>query len=355
MTVQIRWDASTIATCDAVLAMGLPPSERRREIARRLGVERVDDEQMRKGYRRAGRPLTFRAEAPREDGPPTQRSVRVPTPVPPAEVPCRDFVAPANFKPAPRPLPNEGVERLLLIPDCHHPFVDRRAWNCMLMAADYFKPDTIAEMGDFIDCYSVSAHDKNPARRERLVDEVEAANAALDELDALGATRKIALEGNHSVRLAKMIASRAPGLHGMLSLRELLRYDQRGWEFYDYRRTAKIGTLSLVHDVGEAGRYAAMRARDAYEGDVVIGHVHQMSVSYSGSAKADMHVGACLGWLGAPVAAEDYMAEQKVRRHWQTGFGIGYRDRATDRVVVVPVPIFGGRCIVEGRLFVAAA
>jgi hypothetical protein len=287
------------------------------------------------------------SDRPTLDGSPsTQRSVRAGGLPPSAEV---------DFDDTPVPEAPKGVERILLIPDCHFPFVDRRAWNCMLMAARDFKPDTIAQLGDLIDCYSVSSHDKNPTRRENMEQEIEATNAALDELDALGARRKVAVTGNHSERLAKLIANKAPGLYGLVSLRKLLRFDERGWEVYGYRKTAKIGSLALVHDVGEAGRYAAMRARDAYEGDVCIGHVHQMSVSYSGSAKTDMHVGACLGWLGAPVAAEDYMAEQKIRRHWMTGFGVAYRCLETDRVVIVPVPIFGGRCIVEGRIYQAAA
>jgi hypothetical protein len=349
----VRWDDAALAVAREVLAKGLHPVRARAEIAARLGAAEVSASSLRNAFQRRGLPFTYTGEAatsqpPRPSdrdtasGPATQPSVR------------GEYVEAlaAGEEQAATPAQRDGVERILIIPDCHFPFIDRQAWNTMLLAARAFKPDTIAQLGDLIDCYSVSAHDKNPARKEKLVDEIEVTNAALDELDALGASRKIANEGNHSARVAKLVA-KVPGLHGMFTLRERLGFDRRGWEFYPYRKTARIGALALVHDVGEAGKFAAMRARDAYEGDVVIGHVHQMSVTYSGSAKQDMHVGACLGWLGAPVAAEDYMPDQKIKRHWQTGFGVGYRDRKTDRVVIVPVPIFGGRCILEGVVYEA--
>ena len=363
------WDDESIAIIRDVAGQQLHSKVALREIARRLGVERVTDDQIRNVLRRRDLPLQYAATGrpPRRDEEPTDdlrevarlttQSGGADSAGPETERSRRGSDAPSsalsggNAEPAMHR--KTGVERILLLPDCHFPFIDRQAWNCMLAAARDFKPDTIAQLGDFVDCYSVSSHDKNPNRRERLVDEIEAANDALDELDALGATRRLMVVGNHTQRLEKLISTKAPGLHGLVSMKALLRFDERGWEVYPYRRTAKIGSLSIVHDVGEAGRYAAMRARDAYEGDVVIGHVHQMSVSYSGSAKSDMHVGACLGWLGAPVAAEDYMAEQKIRRQWMTGFGVAYRDRETDKVVIVPVPIFGGRCIVEGKVYTA--
>jgi hypothetical protein len=98
-----------------------------------------------------------------------------------------------------------GIElrRTLYIPDCHHPYVDTQAWNLMIDVARDFSPHTIIICGDFMDMYTVSDHEKMPGNRASLDQEFMAANAALDELDAIGAKRKEYIEGNHEYRLRR--------------------------------------------------------------------------------------------------------------------------------------------------------
>ncbi len=96
----------------------------------------------------------------------------------------------------------DPLRRVLFIPDCHIPFHDEKAWNLMLKAAREFKPDTLVVLGDFADFYSVSAHDKNPTRVSNLEYEVGIVREKRAQLDKLGATRKIFVEGClHPTRL----------------------------------------------------------------------------------------------------------------------------------------------------------
>lgn len=89
------------------------------------------------------------------------------------------------------------LERHLYVPDVHRPYHDKRAWKLFMQVAKEFKPDTIVSIGDFGDFYSVSSHSKALNRDRKLKWEVASVNEGLDELDTLGASRKIFIEGNH--------------------------------------------------------------------------------------------------------------------------------------------------------------
>lgn len=248
-----------------------------------------------------------------------------------------------------RPAKTEPLHRILFVPDTHRPYHDKGAWALMLRAARLFKPDTIILLGDFADFYAVSSHDKNPSRVSSLDAELQDVNEGLDDLAALGASRVCYVEGNHEWRLARYLAKNAAALYGMMSVPELLRLEERGFEWTPYMHALRVGHLTITHDVGEAGIYAVKRARDAAEGNIVIGHVHAMGIHYSGSARGIVRVGAAFGWLGHSETAGDYIHAIKKARAWVHGFGIGYmQDDGT--VHLQAVPIIGGRCVVNGEL-----
>ena len=50
---QVRWDAAALATVDAVLAQRMAPADALREMARRLGVPFVTDNQLRNAFAHA--------------------------------------------------------------------------------------------------------------------------------------------------------------------------------------------------------------------------------------------------------------------------------------------------------------
>ncbi len=240
------------------------------------------------------------------------------------------------------------MKKLLLIPDTHRPFHNEQAWQLMLKAARYFKPNITVVLGDFADCYSISAHDKSPERKETFETEIEDTNKGLDEIEAsTPIAERYFVAGNHEYRLDRFLRTNAPAVFSMLKIEKLLRLKDRGWHYTPYQRSLRIGKLHITHDEGNAGSQAHEKARASFEGNAVIGHTHRMSIAYRGNAKGTSHVGAMFGWLG-DLEQIDYMHRVKAQQ-WQLGFGIGYLLNS-GVVHLSPVPIIEGACVIEGKL-----
>ena len=242
------------------------------------------------------------------------------------------------------------LKPILLFSDVHIPYHSKVGWELMMRVAEDLRPAIIVSVGDFCDFYAVSSHDKNPHRANQLDMEVAAANAALDELDTLGATQKVYVAGNHGSRLERYLMTKAPELFDFVDLPSLFRLAERGWEYVPYKQHTRVGKLYVTHDVGSAGRYSAYRAMDTFEHSVVTGHSHRLSYVVEGNAVGEAKVSAALGWLG-DVEQVEYMSQMKAKTDWALGFGIGYLDPKTNLVYLTPVPIVNGTCVVNGSLY----
>lgn len=239
------------------------------------------------------------------------------------------------------------MKKIFFCPDSHIPYHDKKAWALMLKAMKMFKPDIINIQGDFADFYAVSSHSKDPNRKRNLEFEVNAVNEALDQLDDLGAKKKIYVSGNHEDRLERYLMDKAPELFNVVKIPDLLNLKKRGWQYVAYKSDTRIGKLYSTHDTGCAGRNAIFRNLDAYQHNVVAGHTHRMAYIVEGNAKGESHVSASFGWLG-DVRTVDYMQRVTAARSWTLGFGIGYLlDNGV--VHVTPIPIINYGCLIEGK------
>jgi len=247
-------------------------------------------------------------------------------------------------------LPKDRLGRILFVAEPHRPYHDKRAWKLMLAAAAAFKPDVVVTMGDFADFYTVSAHSKDPLRALKLDWELDDVKVGLAELKSLKASTYIYLGGNHEDRLRRYVQDKAPELGNKLTVERLLGLTENGWQYVPYRSDIRLGKLYLTHDTGKAGRYAVFQNADTYQHSVVTGHTHRLAYTVEGDATGKSKLSASFGWLG-DAAKADYMHSIKARRDWALGFGVGYHDPKTQAVHVVPVPIIGYRCVVEGRLY----
>lgn len=238
------------------------------------------------------------------------------------------------------------TERILFVPDTHAPFHDRKSWALLLAVAKQLKPQHVVVLGDFIDCYSISQHDKDPGRVNALEDELHSAKGLLLDLERVTPSAKLYfVEGNHEHRLQRYVWKRAPELHGMLDMKKLLIPSNR-WKYTKYGDSCQIGKLYVTHDEGNAGDQAHVRARSTFEGNVVIGHTHRMAVSYRGNAKGKAHVGAMFGWLG-DHSAIDYMHRVRCQQ-WVHGCGVGYL-LPGGNVHIQAVPFIDGVAVVNGH------
>ena len=239
------------------------------------------------------------------------------------------------------------LETILLVPDCHRPYHDRRAWRLMLQVAREIRPSRVVVLGDFADFYTVSSHDKDPRRTIRLELEIESARRGLDSLEFI--PHRYFCAGNHEYRLERYLMTKAPELFNLVNVQDLFELKKRGWHYTPYCESLRIGKVNFCHDVGDAGGHAHVRAREAFEGNIAIGHTHRMGIQYIGNASGKSRFGAMLGWLG-DANSIDYMHRVKSKRYWQLGFGVGYMEHS-GTIHVQPVPIVDYRCVVGSKLF----
>lgn len=230
-------------------------------------------------------------------------------------------------------------DRILIIPDTHAPYHDKKAWELMLDVARDFKPTTICILGDFVDCHSISSHSKNPACTYSLADEIETASGLLKQLEALKPKRKIYCEGNHEERYPRVVKALMPALYDpTMNLRSKLNLDQRGWTWVPYRKHIKLAErFYATHDFGASGKGAALQAPGVYGSNVVFGHTHRLSVHVEGDVQHGTRFGANLGWLG-DRSYVDYLHEIK-QKDWQLAFGLATVEASTGYVFINPVPI----------------
>ncbi len=246
---------------------------------------------------------------------------------------------------------SQNPEVTVFLPDTHAPYLDSRAFNLAVSVFSEIAPRRLVILGDFADCAAISSHSKDPVRLVRFKQEIEVVNEKLDQLDFVEFVDKHYVMGNHEHRLQRYLQDRAPELSDLegLTVSDLLKLPSRGYEVTPYRSTLQLGHFSITHDVERAsGPLGAKRAREVFESNAIIGHVHAMSVFYSGSAKGKTRVGASFGWLGDKKKI-DYMHSSSVHRHWTLGFGLGYTVNGVMHIQAVPIIDY--KCVVNGKVY----
>lgn len=246
--------------------------------------------------------------------------------------------------------------KIVLLPDAHRPYHSEPAWQLFLTAMRKWKPDIIVVQGDLADFYKISRFSKDPRRELTFEEEVISCEEGLNDLDALGATRKIFIEGNHENRLVGYLADKAPELFPYIDIPQLFKLEEREWEFVPYKESIQIGKLWLTHDAGHIGRYAVFRTADTFQHSVVTAHTHRLCYTVEGNATGEHFVSASFGWMG-DVEKVDYMHKVKARRDWTLGFGTGLLDNETGIVYLTPHPIIqrdgAHSVVVDGKKYKA--
>ena len=246
-------------------------------------------------------------------------------------------------------------QRILVVSDLHAPYHDKRAWSLLLKTIRALRPERIVIIGDFADCYAVSAHLKSMARRLSFELEIEAVNGALDELQRAAGLKCVITfcEGNHETRITRYCQTNAPELGGLdgLQFPSMTRLRDRGIAFVPYRRHVWIGKCAFTHDLGRAGANAARQTVVDFGGNIVIGHTHRGGIAYQGETRGRSHFCLNVGWLG-DLELIDYVHLAKAKRDWQHGFGWIDQDAAGNSWAQF-IPIVGGAVKVEGERIAA--
>lgn len=242
----------------------------------------------------------------------------------------------------------------LLIPDCHIPYHDIKAYKLMINVAKSTQIDEVYILGDYADFYAVTAHPKDPSVPQMLVDEVGAVIEKLDELDSLFPhAKKFYIQGNHEWRLERYLQNQAPALFGVTSTEHILKIDQRPkWTFLDYgpNQSVKIGGSKLVarHEpLSSSAKATAAKALCS----LVYGHIHRIEESHIVGLDGTNHVCFSVGWLGDKRMDKIY-GYVKGHHQWQLGFGHVLVDQKTRYFYHQKIHIMDNyTCIFNGRKF----
>ncbi len=257
-----------------------------------------------------------------------------------------DFATPM-FPEIKHPEPETKITKIIVCPDVHVPYHDKKAWKLFLKALATVKPDILVLVGDFADIKSLMAHAKKPKDERFFKKEIAAVLEALNEISAIGIKRVIYCEGNHENRISRYIASNAPELDEMLDAKSLFKIEERGWEWVPYGDYIRIGELSFIHDVGRVGVNAARQSLADFGDNICFGHTHRAAVVYSGTVEGRQHVALNVGWLG-DYDAIDYRNRHTAKREWTHGCGLVYQTPNGNSYCNF-VPFINGECVIDGK------
>jgi predicted phosphodiesterase len=220
--------------------------------------------------------------------------------------------------------------------DFHVPYHDPAAVNVFLQAVEQFRPSAVHILGDLIDFYPLSSHQRNPKLRCSLSEELTRSREILELLRDVAPKALIVYhEGNHENRLPRYLGRGAPELDelelpwinqavphlsipGMLGLADLdIRY-RKECQPYTLARGRFVvthGTLVRTHSA-----YTARAMLERFGCSVMHGHTHRMGAHYR--SVWGRTVGAWENGCLCNLNATPSNAYTKGMPNWQQGFSI---------------------------------
>lgn len=187
-------------------------------------------------------------------------------------------------------------DRIFFYPDLHFPYVDYEFLEYLDARCDEFSPTHIIQVGDILDCYTLSDFEQDPARKESFNDERNATVSWLSERrqkhpDSIFAV----LEGNHEERLRRQVLKRMPGLHDLpeLSIPSLLKFAPLN--IRHYRSDGFVGWGMRIKHGNSTAKYAANVELNKHWSDGISGHTHRKMEATFTTAEGHTYTWRSLG------------------------------------------------------------
>lgn len=256
------------------------------------------------------------------------------------------------------PTPEGGLA--FVMSDQHFPYEDKPAYELVIRVIKKLKPKFIILLGDVMDCYAVSAHDKDADRATPATFqfEVDYTRRKLEELRALCPTSRIIYkEGNHETRLSRYINKNAAILSKLKSamLPQLLDLSSLNIEWMPNDGRLKIGKMYFIHgnEIGGGGESPARLKHKRMGCNFIFGHLHTRDKyrtrSYDGSQQG-AYANPCLCELDAEYLHHSHS--------WSLGFTlIDYDTDETFQVEEIEIikPTTRSeiaKCNVRGKMYI---
>lgn len=216
------------------------------------------------------------------------------------------------------------IQRTILVPDIHYPHYDEKVMDSLGEFIIDYQPHEIVYMGDQLSLDCISHWNKRkPLLKEgqRLIKDYE--NFDKDILQVHERltgpeTRRVFMIGNHEERISWYIEQH-PELEKIIDIDRNLKLTERGYKIIPFNGIYKIGKLSVIHGF-YWNKYHAAKTLEAFEGNVVYGHVHnpQMYAKVTPVDRKGYHTATSLPCLCN--IKPDY--KKNSPNFWINGFGI---------------------------------
>lgn len=215
------------------------------------------------------------------------------------------------------------MKQYLLCPDLHIPFSCAKFMALIIKLLKAHRFDGIVNLGDALDFWQLSTYDKDPARKNTIMDDIDEWNKVLTEWCVLlpeGAEIHL-LEGNHCARLLRYVSRHARDIHEIVKpMPMLLNLKERNavghvkftWHPYAKWNSCMLGDCLLLHGF-YYNQHVAMTNLAKYRRNTVSGHTHRVQYVSDG-----VHYSISLGH----GSDESLTAHQPTPTGWQQALGV---------------------------------
>ena len=228
---------------------------------------------------------------------------------------------------------------IVVLSDIHIPFEDDDALEAALGVIERHKPSVVVLLGDVLDFFAISSHEKDPARGETLQYEIDAGIMFFRRLRSIVPDARIPyVLGNHEDRLRRWIwKHKDVASLRALDFDALLETATYGIETIPYADDIVLGDVLFRH--GKAcGVTAGRKNLQAAAMSGASGHTHKLSRE-SITTRAGLHT-----WVQTGCLCDLEPDWVNGTANWQHGFAIG--DMIDGQYFLRPVEIHKGVALV---------
>ncbi|KKN00879.1 hypothetical protein LCGC14_1133300 [marine sediment metagenome] len=159
------------------------------------------------------------------------------------------FEIPREYKTLKIPKTKDGY-KIIIVNDTQIPFQDDKTLRAVEGFWNDFQPDLELYNGDILDFYNISDFSKNPTRRFKVQDELDATHQWLfNRANAVPSARRILIDGNHEDRLRRWLWKYGADIASLrdMTLDKLLDLEDLGVENIPYNSVVDFLGYRVEH------------------------------------------------------------------------------------------------------------
>lgn len=251
------------------------------------------------------------------------------------------------------------LEKHLFVSDFHIPDHNVKALQALLRFIQYFRPDHIHILGDFLNFTRASDY-ITVGNAPSLWEEIRTGRAVLHDIvsSARWANEEVKIDwycGNHEFRLERYLASGDNVLSEieeesgelLVSVENIFNLRNLGITWIPYYKSGKAGPITLEHGMNvrcKAG-YTAQAQIEKYGTSGASGHTHRLSLVFKNQG------GIIRWWMetGCMCNLEPSPAYVK-SPDWQNGASIALYDKENDVMYPQVIPFINDGFMLNGKV-----